>query len=178
MYEVEAKVALSKADLKRLKSEIPSIASKIGHVDKKDVYYGCLKKHCSYLRVRKKNGKPFLNIKTKKTERGIETNREIKLPLTSMQAFQAFLKKIGLPLAGKKHKKGVIYRKGEMQIELNKVEGLGDFLEIETMVAEKSDIPGAKKALRNLFKKLGFSPEEFEKKYYLELLEEKRKNNN
>lgn len=177
MYEVEAKVALSKAELKRLKAAIPKIAKKVHQVDKTDVYYGHLKKDCAYLRTRVKNGEPFLNIKTKKTEKGIEANQEIKMALTSMPAFHKLLKKIGIPMVGKKQKKGAIYRKGGMQIELNTVGGLGDFLEIETIVPEKSDIPRAKKALRNLFKQLGFGPEDFEKKYYLELLEEKRKNN-
>ena len=128
------------------------------------------------MRIREKNGKPFLNLKTKKVEQGIELNQEIKLPLASSSKFQALLKKIGIPLTAKKDKIGEIYKKGSFQIELNHVKTLGDFLEIEIIIKSKSEIPKAKKALRDLFKKLGFKPSDFEKKYYLELLEEKRKN--
>jgi len=176
MYEVEAKVALSKADLKRLKTEIPKIAKRTCQVNKKDSYYGDIKSHFFYLRTREKNGKPFLNLKSKKVEKGIEMNQEIKLPLTSMLKFHTLLKKLGIQLTARKEKKGEIYKGEEVQIELNTIKGLGDFLEIEIIVQKKSDIPEAKKALRKWFKQLGFSPEDFEKKYYLELLAEKRKN--
>ena len=176
MYEIEAKVPLKRPDVKRLKGELPKIAVKKGSVIKKDFYFFAHPKKAFFLRIREKNKKPFLNMKSKKREQGIEINQEIKLHLISSSKFHALLKKIGIPLTTTKDKIGEIFKKGNMQIELNFVKGLGYFLEIETIVKSKSEIPKAKKALRDLFKKLGFSPKDFEKKYYLELLEEKRKN--
>ena len=170
MYEIEAKVRLKRSDVKRLKGELPKIATKKGNVIKKDFYFFAHPKKEFFLRIREKNGKPFLNMKSKKVGQGIEMNQEIKLPLTSSSKFHNLLKKIGIPLTAKKEKIGEIFKKGDMQIELNFVKGLGYFLEIETIVKSKSEIPKAKKALRDLFKKLGFKPNDFEKKYYLELL--------
>ena len=174
MYEIEAKVHLSKTDVKRLKNKLPEIARYSKKVIKKDCYYA--DPRTFFLRIREKNGKPSLNMKSKKVEQGIELNQEIKLHLTSSSGFHAFLKKIGIPLAARKDKIGEIYKKGDVQIELNFVKGLGYFLEIETIVKSESQIPKAKKALRNQFAQLGFKPIDFEKKYYLELLAEKRKN--
>ena len=176
MYEIEAKVPLKRSDVQRLRKEILKIAAKKVKVIKKDFYYSTYPKKAFFLRIREKNGKPFLNLKTKKVEQGIELNQEIKLPLTSASKFHVLLKKIGIPLTAKKEKTGEIFKKGNMQIELNFVKGLGYFLEIETIVKSKTEIPKAKKALRELFSQLGFKPGDFEKKYYLELLEEKRKN--
>lgn len=176
MYEIEAKVPLKKADVQRLRKELPKIAKLTIRVNKKDRYYGDSKSLLFYLRIREKNGKPFLNLKSKSVEKGIEVNQEIKLPLVSASKFHALLKKIGITLTAKKEKIGEIYKKGGLQIELNFIKGLGYFLEIETIIQKKSDIPRAKKALRKQFAQLGFSPKDFEKKYYLELLAEKRKN--
>ncbi|MFC1729808.1 class IV adenylate cyclase [candidate division KSB1 bacterium] len=174
MYEIEAKVPLSKADFQRLKKEVPKITKHKIKVSILDRYYGNPKTF--FLRIREKNGKGLLNLKSKEREQGIELNQEIELPLTSAKKFDALLKKFNLPLYTTKRKEGEVFSFKNFQIELHKVEGLGHFLEIETIIKSKSGIPKAKKALRDIFHKLGFSPKDFEKKYYLELLEETRKN--
>jgi adenylate cyclase class 2 len=170
MYEIEAKVRLSKADFNRLKSEISKFAGKKEDTDIKDSYYSSPKN--TSLRIRVNNGQGVLNIKSKKKDKGIEMNQEIELPLKSPSKFSSFLQKNGFPLTAKKEKKGDIYQYGDMRIELNFVKKLGYFLEIETIVENKSEIPSAKKALRALFNKLGFDSSDYEKKYYLELLAE------
>jgi len=171
MYEIEAKVRLSEADFKRLEDEIPRFAKKVKRVINKDTYYNQSIKDFS-MRIRNQNGKDILNLKSKKRGGGIEMNREIELPIASASAFDKFLKKIGIPSTAKKEKTSEIYKTGKMQIELNHVKKLGYFLEIETIVKGRAEIPSVKKTLRELFRKLGFSLQDFEKKYYLELLGE------
>lgn len=173
MYEIEAKVPLTKGDFQRLKKEIPKMAKRKGSVINKDTYYANPKTF--YLRIRKKNGKGLLNLKSKKMEQGIEINQEIELPLISASKFHRFLKKIDIPINLKKVKITELFELRTLQIELNKIEDLGYFLEIENIVHSESGIPKAKKALIETFKMLGFSPKDFEKKYYLELLAEKAK---
>jgi predicted adenylyl cyclase CyaB len=168
MFEIEAKVRLSESDFKRLKKDIPKIAKKEADVISKDSYYSNSKNFS--LRIREKNKYCFLNLKSKKRGEGIELNQEIEIPLKSVSKFDAFLKKIGIKLSAKKEKKGEIFRMGDMQIELHNVKKLGYFLEIETIVKTKSQIPKAKKSLLETFRKLGFKSSDFEKKYYLELL--------
>jgi len=174
MYEVEAKVRLTRADFERLKKEVPKIATFKKHVSNRDRYFPLNKNFA--LRIRQQNKAAVLHLKKKKIEKGTEINQEIEFNIRSASKMMNFLKKIGIHLPLKKEKEGDIYQWNNMQIELNFVKGLGPFLEIETIVQSESAIPKAKKALRGLFKKLGFSPKDFESKYYLELLEEKRKN--
>ena len=174
MYEIEAKVPLKKADVQRLRKELPKIAGQKRKVINKDYYYADPKSF--FLRIRERNKKGLLNLKSKKVEQGIELNQEIELSINSVSKFHTLLKKIGIRLTAKKEKISEIYKKENLQIELNFIKGLGYFLEIETIIKKKSDIPRAKKALREMFSRLGFSSKDFEKKYYLELLAEKIKN--
>ncbi len=172
MYEIEAKVPLTKADFQRLKKEIQKIAVLKGESIKKDTYYG---DRTNFLfRIREKNGQGVLNIKNKKVEKGIEVNQEIECGVHSKSKFHQFLKKINIHPHAKKEKKSEVYKFKSMQIELNTIKGLGHYLEIENPVKTKTEIPKAKKALRELFSQLGFTPKNFEKKYYIELLEENR----
>ncbi len=168
MFEIEAKIRLSDDDLKRLRKELPKIAKRSHKSIKQDSYYGDLKTF--YLRIRKKNKFGILNLKSKRVEKGIEVNQEIELPLISASKFHNFLKTINVPLTAKKEKKSEVYKKGNIQIELNLVKKLGYFLEIEIIANTRKDIPNAKKALLRAFSQLGFTPDKFEKKYYLEML--------
>lgn len=173
MFEVEAKVPLSKADFERLRKELPTVAKKKGSVLNLDRYYANSKQFS--LRIRERNGKGLLNLKSKTREGGIELNQEVEIPITSAKEFDALLRKMKITHYISKQKDSILFKKGDFQIELNTVKGLGYFLEIETIVKSKADLKKAKAGLLAIFKSLGFSEKDFEKKYYLELLEEKRK---
>jgi predicted adenylyl cyclase CyaB len=75
-----------------------------------------------------------------------------------------------------KVKKNETYHLNGFHIELNSVDKLGYFLEIEKTVKSKSQNQKTKKELIGLFKSLGFDKNRFEKKGYLKLLEEIRNN--
>ncbi len=173
MYEVEAKVRLSENDFKRVKKELPKIANKVGKETNTDHYSSDLKNH--HLRVRDKNGQGFIHIKSKTRGEGIEANQEVELKLTSGEKFKHWLGKMGINLGAQKVKESVVYKKGTVRFELNEVKGLGYFLEIEIISGKKEGIPKAKKQLIGWFEKFGFGQKDFERKYYLELLEEIRK---
>ncbi len=170
MFEVEAKVRLSNSDYKRLKKEVPKIANFKKRVNNIDCYYSSNKNFA--LRIRQQEKKSILHFKNKKIEQGTEVNQEIEFNLKNAEKMKTFLKKIGINLPLKKEKQSEIFKMGNMQIELNFVKKLGYFLEIETLVKAKSQIPKAKKSLLEAFRKLGFKSSDFEKKYYLELLNE------
>ena len=170
MFEVEAKVRLTDKDKKRLGKELPGFAEKTGSAVSKDVYY--VNDRNFSMRVREKNGKGMINIKSRKKEKGIEINDELEIPVKDTAEFMRFLKKNGMREKARKEKKGIFYKKGKISIEFNNVKNLGYFLEIEILVKNESEIAGAKKSLDDIFKKLGFSKKDYEKKSYLQLLTE------
>jgi len=168
MYEIEAKVPLTKADLKRLQKEIPKIAKLKGKSIKKDDYYGPT--NTFLMRIREKGEWSIFNIKSKNVKGGIELNQEVEIPVKSKKTFASLLKKIGIEHSNQKTKKSTVYLYQDLQIEINHVVGLGDYLEIEAEAESKSDIPKAIQKLHAIFKQFDFSPRQFEKRYYLDML--------
>ena len=168
MFEIEAKVRLKAADLKRLRKQIPQFARFKKNSLKKDHYYGTSKRF--FVRLRQKKDETNLNIKEKIRGGGFELNPELKIEVASFAAFERCLTMLGIPKTDCKEKHSEIYHYKNFQIELNHIKGLGDFLEIEILVKNKKQIPRARQSLTALFKSLGFSPRQFERKYYLELL--------
>lgn len=143
---------------------------------KKDTYFGSRKKYL--LRIRDKNGRGILNLKSKNVEKGIEVNQEVEIPIKSIDRFKALMKDLKIPAYMSKKKISEVYIKGDFQIELNEITGLGHYLEIEYKVRDKSGIPKAKNELNRIFKQFGFNPSQYEKRYYIDLLAKKRKNKN
>jgi len=173
MIEVEAKVRLKKVDLDRLSKEVPTFAKPLGESLKVDRYYGS---GAYDLRIREESGGSVLTFKARDRKQGIETNEEIEFPIEKPLVWDHFLRQNGFPLRAKKEKQSLAFGFKKFTIELNTVKGLGAFLEIECLVKDEAQVPKARKELTDLFHKMGFSPKDFERKLYLELLAEKRKN--
>jgi adenylate cyclase class 2 len=174
MYEIEAKVAINKRDFNRLRKQLKKETCFKEKCLKKDTYYDDTKK--VYLRVREKDKKTFFEIKDKNITGGVESGIEIKWGIKDKKKWTAFLGKSGIKPAIRKSKKTKAYQLNGFNIELNHVSGLGYFLEIERIVQSKNQIPKTKKELIDIFDKLGYSQKDFEKRYYLDLLQEKSKN--
>ncbi|MFH0820958.1 MAG: class IV adenylate cyclase [Candidatus Peregrinibacteria bacterium] len=178
MIEVEAKVRLNSSDLKRVQRELKAGFPLKEKVIKNDFYYG--KEKDFFIRIREskdlisKKTKISLDLKRKMREKGMEMNPEISFPIRSRSLGHSLLRKMGLALTDKKQKHSTVYGNKIVSLELNRIPGLGDYLEIEVMVKTKKEIPAAKKKLTALFTQFGFSSNRWEHRYYLELLAEKR----
>ncbi len=170
MYEIEAKVAINKRDFCRLQKELKKTAKFEGKIKKSDIYHNNPKKH--FIRIRKQNNEIIFNIKDKGCKKGIELNTEIEWKIKDEKKWKELLKKCEIFQTIRKTKNSELYSLDGFIIELNHIPRLGYFLEIERVVKSKSQIPKTKKELVDMFKKLGYSHKDFEKKYYLELLQE------
>lgn len=173
MYEIEAKVSLTASDLKRLKKELPDFAKFSQKHKVSDQYYPDFKKIT--IRLRTDGNKTFLNTKYRAVVRGIEENQELEWGIRKPSEFKKLLKKIDIPLTLHKEKDSEVYKKGNVRIEVNRLKGLGDYLEIELRAHDKKQIPKAQKKLQEVFRHFGFSPKQFEKRTYLQMLGEKAK---
>ena len=174
MHEVEAKVRLTEAQYQRMKREIPKTAKRVGKSVKRDLYFGDWRRYV--MRIREENGQNVLAFKVHRKNRGVESNEELEWPIDDAKRWRQLLEGIGFPLSISKAKECESYWNKPFTIELNRVRGLGRFLEIERLVGRKSEIPKARAGVVALFGKLGFRPRDFERKLYLELLTEKGKN--
>jgi predicted adenylyl cyclase CyaB len=169
MFEVEAKVHITKAQRRLILEKLEKTAKFKGKSFNKDAYYG--RDPGFSLRIREKDGSTNLCIKQKKVERGIETNKEIEIPISSKLKFEKVLEDFGFKKYDDgKTKKSILFTKGSLLIEVNEITSLGYFLEIEKQVESKKEVPKAKKELEAIFKTFGFSSKQFEKRYYLDML--------
>jgi predicted adenylyl cyclase CyaB len=170
MFEVEAKVPISKREFELLKKRLKKEARYLGTRTCADTYYARPK--TAYIRVRKRGGDYTFDIKRRETIRGIESNIEIEWGINDITKWRALLKRLKIDPNIRKTKKSTLFQQNDFIIELNHVRLLGHYLEIERVVKSKSKVAAAaKKDLIKLFKSLGYSQKQFEPKPYLELLE-------
>ena len=169
MYEVEAKVPLTKSDFLRLQKQLKKTAKFKEKSLKKDIYYNNPKE--AFIRIRKEGKNAVFNIKDKGVKKGIEANIEMEWGIKDKEKWTALLNKLGIKASIRKTKKTEAYQLNGFNIELNHVVKLGYFLEIERIVRSKKQIPKAKKELIDIFRNFGYSQKDFEKRYYLDLLQ-------
>lgn len=168
MFEVEAKVSISKDEFKILTHQLKKEAQYLGARTCLDTYYNNPKK--AYLRVRKRGGEHSFDIKRRQTIKGIESNIEMEWNIKDITRWKALLKKLKFAPTIQKSKKSILFKQKDFIIELNHVRLLGYYLEVERIVKSESELKKAKKELINIIKELGYSQRQFEPKPYLELL--------
>lgn len=168
MYEVEAKVPVSRGEFELLKKRLEKEAQNLGVRINRDIYYGNPKN--AFIRIRKRGGNCTFDIKRRETIRGIESNIEMEWKVKDPAAWKRLLGKLKIRPGIGKTKKSLLFKKNDFIIELNHVRLLGYYLEIERIVESEREVGKAKKELIALFKSLGFSEKRFEPRPYLELL--------
>lgn len=168
MFEVEAKIPITREQYSLLRGRLRKEASYLGFRRNRDTYYENPKS--AFMRIRDRDGKYTFDLKLRKTVKGIEQNVEMEWGIGDLSAWKRVLKKLGIRPSARKTKKTELFKKDGFIIELNTVRLLGHFLEIERIVKDPAGVGEAEKELVKLFETLGFSPKQFEKRPYLELL--------
>ncbi|ASJ16150.1 adenylate cyclase [Thermococcus chitonophagus] len=173
MYEVELKGYATDEIFERVREKFGFMRREIHE----DIYYQhpCrdFSKTDEALRIRIKrfNGhfEAFLTYKGPKIDPRSKTRLEIEVEIDDVDKYSQLLEALGFKevLTIVKTREKYYVDKG-ITITLDDVEGLGKFIEIETLVKEKDEIPGAVERLERILKELGV--ERFERKSYLELL--------
>lgn len=169
MFEVEAKVPISKREFELLKKRLKKEARYLGTRTCADTYYA--KPKTAYIRVRKRGGDYTFDLKRRQTVMGIESNIEMEWGISDINKWRELLKCLRITPNIRKSKKSTLFQQNDCIIELNHVRLLGYYLEIERVVKSEKEIKKAKNDLIKLFQSLGYSQKKFEPKPYLELLE-------
>ena len=164
MLEVEVKVRVNHKQIKEKLEELK--ATFIKEVQQEDTYFEhpCwnFKDRDEALRVREEGNIFFLTFKGPKLDKKIKVRKELQLQVES-EIFE-LLKEIGFSELKKVRKRRKLYQWKNLKVCLDKVEGLGDFLEIEGKSWKDKSI------IRELVKKLNIKEESLSTISYLELL--------
>ena len=178
MIEVEAKISIKNPDkFRKLVRKLAKYKKKEKKVD--DYYATEFKRYPKKsLRIRKLAGGRYqVNIKNKISYiKGVHAKREIELESAtrdSLPAFIEIIKDLGFKKWLRKEKVTEIYQVSKnFTIEINKVKGLGYFIEVEYL----SNLKNMKKArdrVVKIIKKLGVSEKDIIKDGYTKMMWDK-----
>lgn len=118
------------------------------------------------LRVRLSGGRVVVTYKGPRIGAGAKTRFEVST--VADESALELLKRLGFVEVARVVKRREYFRSGDYLVSLDWVEGLGEFVEIEKVVGDESEIPKAVEELRSLAADLGL--EEEVKETYLELV--------
>jgi adenylate cyclase class 2 len=172
MLEIEAKFRVEKID--EIEEKLKEVAEFVVEKIEEDVYFTSELRDFSEtdeaVRIRRDAEGVSLTYKGPKIDAETKSREEVKVRIFPEDYENAilFLEKIGLRRFAKVKKRRKIYRIGNALVCIDKLDNLGDFVEIEV---ESPDLETGKQRIFSLAKTLGIS--ESIRKSYLELLLEK-----
>jgi adenylate cyclase, class 2 len=178
-FEIELKVWVK--DREHLKKKLDAGYLFAGSGVKNDIYF--LRKNenspVHRFRVRLEGEKIQVTIKNKIRRGGFEENKEVEFYISDLTAFTEFARQLGYEESIRKRKEFDIYHDSTIQLELNHVDYVGDFLEIEKMLDEQSPakVKQARDEIYTIMRDLGFNESDIEERYYTEMLKEKKDGN-
>jgi len=164
MLEVEIKVRVNHNQIEEKLEELK--ATFIKEVKQEDTYFKhpCwnFKDRDEALRIREEGNIFFLTFKGPKLDKKIKVRKEVQLQVEP-EIFE-LLKDIGFSELKRIRKRRKFYQWKNLKVCLDKVEGLGDFMEIEGKSWEDKPL------IRELVKKLNIKEESVLTISYLELI--------
>jgi adenylate cyclase class 2 len=183
VIEIELKARLR--DRAATVATVSAFAGAGSEVDKSDEYWRGPDWRASPgardFRLRVEGGSSTVNFKAKRSEGGIEVNRESEFDVSNRPAFVEFIRRLGCEPHYAKRKRGLKFSlaeegayAGPATIEILEVPGLGDFIEIEILLEweDPAAVERAGREIRALLSRSGVSEEAVESRFYSELLTE------
>jgi predicted adenylyl cyclase CyaB len=173
-FEVELKARLQNP------AAIESAARQLGSFKyetfKEDVYFrrkgDANKIPTDRYRLRRMPGQLVVTYKQKIRADGTEVNDETEFEVDNAHAFFKFTDRFGFEPFVVKRKKSRVYQVERADVELNEVEHLGHFIEIEILCHKESEVPFARTELARLYNQLALTPADLEPRFYIDMLQE------
>jgi predicted adenylyl cyclase CyaB len=176
MIEIEIKARVE--DREEVKEKIASIGDFIREEHQEDLYFdppfGNFVKSGEVLRIRKTSRKNTLTYKKKRSDEKARIRIEHEAKVESGDEVAEILEDLGFIQIAKIRKEREIYNAGDCEVELDMVENLGNFVEVEILIPEDEDITKGKEKIFELLKRIGIPEENIEEKPYLELYLDKK----
>ncbi len=179
MIEIELKAKI--ADPAAIRGKLEGFMAYQGTIEKDDEYWivplavkdPSLFGGSFRVRIRREPSQVLVTFKEKSYQEGLEVNKEVEFGVSDGDSFRQLLEKMSAKLHYRKRKTGTLWKlEGRITAELVAVEGLGDFLEVETICGEGEDIDlrELKSALLEVISRCGLSGRDLEPRPYSQLL--------
>ena len=171
MIEIEVK---ARADHERIRELLTGLGARaIGVEQHCDTYYNAPHRDFSLtdeaLRIRIVNRHAVLTYKGKKLDAVSKTREEFETDVDG-DTMRSILLSLGFVESGVVKKTRAVFEFEDLMICLDSVDGLGQFIEVETMVESESDVVLHRTRVFEFLDKLGIGQEDSIRVSYLEML--------
>lgn len=171
MIEIEVK---ARADHERIKKLLKALdARTIGVEHHCDTYYNAPHRDFSItdeaLRIRMVNGRAVLTYKGKKLDAVSKTREEFETDVDG-NTMRSILLSLGFFESGVVKKTRAVFGLEDLTICLDSVDGLGEFIEVETIVELESDMELHRTRVFGFLERLGIGQKDSIRISYLEML--------
>ena len=173
-YEIEKKAWLS--SLSDMEKKVASFMSFIKEDMKKDTYYiHSSSAHIDFMkdsifRIREDNSGVFINYKQREFSGKTEINQETEFPVINPGELEKLFFYMGYKILVKKYKHSKIYGYKNAAVELNVIEDLGNFIEVEVIAENEGEKDAAISTINEIFSLLEIPEKDIENRYYIDLL--------
>ncbi|WP_128475827.1 class IV adenylate cyclase [Halorussus pelagicus] len=177
MYEVEVKVRADHATVRERLAERG--AEKVNAVEQEDTYYDAPHREFvetdEALRIRRESPADAdsfaeLTYKGPLVETESKTRREVETEVAEGEAAGDILSALGFDPAATVRKERERFAFDGYTVTLDTVEGLGEFVEVETEVEDEASVEAAREAAFEVLSDLGLDPDDQIRTSYLGLL--------
>jgi predicted adenylyl cyclase CyaB len=173
-FEVEFKAWLQEPDA--IERKVAKLGSLRKDTLKEDIYFrprgDNSRVPANRFRLRRESGSATVNFKRKVLSGSVEVNQETEFNVDDTFAFFSFVDAFGFEPFVVKRKQSRVYQVGRAGLELNQVEHLGHFIEIEILCEKESEVEFARVELGRLYNRLALPPEAIETRYYIDMIQE------
>lgn len=174
MIEVEFKAP---ANHGRVEPVLQEIGEKKEVLHQVDTYYSAphrdFNESDEALRLRMENGETILTYKGPKIDSGSKSRLEHEVQVESLDVMENILESLGFTEFQTVTKNRTVYEVNGYTVLLDDVEGLGEYVEVETEVdagVNNQEYRDGVEGARNLIERLGIDPSGTVRESYLELL--------
>jgi adenylate cyclase class 2 len=171
-FEVEVKARLN--DPAAIEKQAAELGVFEKEVYKEDIYFKPQHDDSTVpkdrFRLRREGGRSVVTFKQSLLTEGGEVNEEVEFTVDDDHAFFQFAHRFGFEPFVVKRKRSRVYRIGRASVELNEVEHLGHFIEIEILCDEQNQVIVARTEIARLLNLLGLTGDDVETRYYIQML--------
>lgn len=174
IFEVEHKARLARP------AQTEALVAKLGVFEqetvKEDVYFrrrgDTSLVPADRFRLRREAGRALVTFKQDRSQAGVEVNEETEFEVDDTYAFFHFSDRFGFEPFVVKRKRSRVYKVGRARVELNEVEHLGHFIEVEILCRQETELPVARTEIARLFNMLGVPGQDLERRPYIQMIQE------
>jgi adenylate cyclase class 2 len=171
MIEIEIK---ARANLEALRKKLKQDGAALERaVEQTDIYYNApdrdFAKTDEALRLRNEAGQIFLTYKGPKLDAESKTRKEVEVEVAGFDGMEDILHSLGYGATLRVHKTREIYHLDGAVVCLDRVDGLGDFVELETLATDEGGMEERRDWLIGVMRRLGVEGDLI-RESYLEML--------